>query len=223
MRGRASDELSVEARVAFRQVVRSDPLCEFAPATRPFSRRGDTRQMVNAPAWSRAGLVAGAILLVPAVTPIAANAAASGSSSTKTVSLTSLARLELRETVATRRLPGLGRVLTTGAGRTLYAYVPDGRGPSRCYRVCARLWPPLLLGKGRALESGIGVNRRLLSTRRRRNGVKQVTCGGRPLYFYALDARPGEAAGQGDDMGLWYAVRPNGTLDRRPLPNGAAS
>lgn len=125
--------------------------------------------------------------------------------------------------VSSHLVAGLGRVLVDGADRTLYAYVPDGRGRSRCYRHCAEVWPPLLIPNGSQLVAGGGVRTSLLGTTRRRDGQDQVTYGHRPLYLYELDAAPGEASGQGDDMGLWYVVDADGALDRRPLPKGAAS
>ena len=53
-----------------------------------------------------------------------------------------------RYEVLARTIPGLGKVITDGHGYTLYMYVPDHRGVSRCAGFCARQWPPLVLPRG---------------------------------------------------------------------------
>jgi len=115
-------------------------------------------------------------------------------------------------------LPGPGRVLTDGRGFTVYVYVPDHRGRSRCYSVCARAWPPLLLPAGVSHPlAGRGVNAALLGTVRRAGGARQVTYDGWPLYLWQGDQEPGQATGQADDMGLWYVLSVSGAVDMRPV------
>jgi predicted lipoprotein with Yx(FWY)xxD motif len=114
---------------------------------------------------------------------------------------------------------GLGRVLVDGGGYTLYMYAPDHRGQSTCYQVCAHQWPPLLLPRGvRRPVAGPGVNAALLGTVTRSNGSVQVTYNKWPLYRFDADVDPGQATGQGDDMGLWYVLSPTGSIDRRTVP-----
>lgn len=113
---------------------------------------------------------------------------------------------------------GLGDVLVDGEGYTLYAYVPDQRRSSKCHGACATEWPPLLLPRGaRHPAAGSGSKGALLGSDRRSSGVRQVTYGGWPLYLYRRDGAPGDAFGQGDTMGLWYAVNPDGALNRQPI------
>lgn len=116
--------------------------------------------------------------------------------------------------VATRSVPGLGRILVDGRGRTLYLFVPDrDSGRSRCYSLCANQWPPLVLPKGVSEPVALdGAKASLLGTTRRRNGSLQVTYAGWPLYWFVYDARPGDATGQGLDSlgGLWYVLSPLG-------------
>ena len=121
--------------------------------------------------------------------------------------------------VRARAVAGLGRVLTDGQGFTLYVYVPDHQGRSRCSGVCAADWPPLLLPPGvhRPL-AGQGVDAAMLGTTGRPGGGRQVTYHGWPLYLWRRDAAPGQATGQAEDMGLWYALSVSGSVDRRPLP-----
>jgi len=121
--------------------------------------------------------------------------------------------------VRARAVSGLGRIITDGQGLTLYLYTPDHRGPSRCYGFCAQQWPPLVLprGVGRP-RADHGVNAALLGTVRRRNGERQVTYNGWPLYLWQGDHDPGQATGQDDDMGQWYVVSVTGAVDTAELP-----
>jgi predicted lipoprotein with Yx(FWY)xxD motif len=122
-----------------------------------------------------------------------------------------------------RTIPGAGRVLTDGQGFTLYIYVPDHRGHSRCSGVCARDWPPLTLPAGTPQAvAGQGAQARLLGTVRRAGGARQVTYNGWPLYLWQGDHEPGQATGQADDMGLWYMLTPRGTVDTRQVSGAAA-
>jgi predicted lipoprotein with Yx(FWY)xxD motif len=112
------------------------------------------------------------------------------------------------------RTTEFGRVLFDGRGRVLYGFTRDRRGgPSRCYGGCARAWP-VYFAKG-AMRAGTGVKRSLMGTTRRRDGRRQVTYNGWPLYYYAHEG-PGEVRCQNVDQfgGLWLVVRPNGALVR---------
>ena len=101
-----------------------------------------------------------------------------------------------------------GEMLWDGR-QALYAFDRDGRRNSRCYGRCARAWPPLLT-KGRPV-AGRGVDADLLGTARRRNGKRQVTYAGQPLYAYAHERR-GEVLCHDVRLngGLWRVVGPDG-------------
>jgi predicted lipoprotein with Yx(FWY)xxD motif len=121
-------------------------------------------------------------------------------------------------------LPGAGRVLADGPGFTLYVYIPDHRGRSQCSGVCARDWPPLVLLPGvRHATAGSGVQASLLGTVRRPGGALQVTYNRWPLYLWHGDHVPGQAAGQADDMGLWYVLSVSGSVDKLPVQGQAGS
>jgi predicted lipoprotein with Yx(FWY)xxD motif len=114
----------------------------------------------------------------------------------------------------TLRSTRFGRVLFDSRNRVLYGFTRDRRaGPSRCYGACAKDWP-VFFGKG-SPRAGKGVHQSLIGTARRRDGRRQVTYNGWPLYFYAHEA-PGEVKCQNVDQygGLWLVVRANGTLVR---------
>jgi predicted lipoprotein with Yx(FWY)xxD motif len=120
-------------------------------------------------------------------------------------------------TVVSNDISGPGHVLGDGAGYTLYIFTPDLRGPSKCYNVCAKDWPPLVLpsGVGHAI-AGRGIDGALLGTAKRKNGSLQVTYNGWPLYRYYADG-PGQATGQAADMGTWFLLSSSGEIDRQPV------
>lgn len=108
-----------------------------------------------------------------------------------------------------------GKVIWDGRGYALYAFTRDRRGgPSRCYGACAKAWP-VYYSKG-ALRAGAGIKRSLIGTVRRRDGRRQITYNGWPLYYYEHENRPGLILCQNVDEfgGLWLVVRPTGKLVR---------
>ncbi len=125
----------------------------------------------------------------------------------------STTRTELGYELGVGTAQGAGRVLVDRSGRTLYALVLDARGPSRCVGFCEVQWPPLeVTGSSARLHLGPGVRRALVGEVRRPGGGLQLTYNRWPLYAYRLDREPGEATGEGDGMGLWYAMSPDGHL-----------
>ena len=104
----------------------------------------------------------------------------------------------------------LGTYLVDSAGRTLYLFQKDKTTKSRCYDACAQGWPPLLTtGKPRA--SG-RAKASLLGTTKRRDGTRQVTYKGHPLYYYTADTKAGDTKGQDVDAfgAEWYILAPSG-------------
>jgi predicted lipoprotein with Yx(FWY)xxD motif len=118
---------------------------------------------------------------------------------------------------------GIGMVLATSSGRTLYLFMADHHGKSACYGKCASFWPPLLK-KGKV--SGIkGVKAKLLGTTKRKDGKLQVTYKKHPLYLFKLDKGPGQIAGQRQDFfgGLWYAVNVSGSANKKAAPTSTTT
>ena len=112
-------------------------------------------------------------------------------------------------TVGTAR-SGLGRIIVDGRGRTLYLFEKDKRGRSACYGACASFWPPLLT---RDKPSAVrGAKASLLGVTRRRDGRKQFTYAGHPLYRFLEDTRPGQTKGEGSQAfgAGWDALSPAG-------------
>jgi predicted lipoprotein with Yx(FWY)xxD motif len=101
----------------------------------------------------------------------------------------------------------LGDILVDGDGHTLYAFTKDKGDQSACSGECAANWPALT----GSVSAGTGAQAALLSTAVQANGSSQVTYGGRPLYYFASDAKPGDTNGQGVGS-VWFAVTADGEL-----------
>ena len=110
-----------------------------------------------------------------------------------------------------------GEILADRKGFALYLFTRDqeqapagGKEKSRCYGKCARAWP-VLKKRGR-LKAGGGVSKDLLGKVRRRNGDKQLTYDGHPLYYYVGDSRPEQVLCQNvrEFGGTWYVVTADG-------------
>jgi hypothetical protein len=73
-------------------------------------------------------------------------------------------------------------------------------------------------------QVGPGLAARRLGTTTRADGHQQVTYSGHPLYYFAGDAQPGFAAGQGlnDNGELWFVLRTDGTPDSNALRSPAS-
>lgn len=102
-----------------------------------------------------------------------------------------------------------GRVIADGKGEALYLFDKEKSKRARCYGACAAAWPPVLT-KGRP-RAGRGAKAGKLGVTRRRDGRRQVTYAGRPLYYYVDDA-PGVIRCQRvyEYGGLWLVVDPDG-------------
>ena len=60
-------------------------------------------------------------------------------------------------TISTAKVGGVGTVLTTASGLTLYRFTEDSPGTSTCTGACAKIWPPLLASKGAHIAGPHGV------------------------------------------------------------------
>ena len=105
----------------------------------------------------------------------------------------------------------LGRILVNSSGRTLYLFKKDTGRKSTCYGQCAEFWPPLKAG-GKP-KAGSGARASKIGTTKRRDGTRQVTYNGHPLYLFAQDTKRGDTNGEGIKAfgARWYAVSPAGT------------
>ena len=97
--------------------------------------------------------------------------------------------------------------------QAIYVFQKDRFKTSRCSGECAKAWPPVYT-TGTPL-AGKGARKALLGTIRRRDGRRQVTYRGRPLYSYAHEDS-GEVRCHNVDLngGLWWVIGADGK--RRP-------
>jgi predicted lipoprotein with Yx(FWY)xxD motif len=102
----------------------------------------------------------------------------------------------------------LGEFLVGPGGITLYVFLEDMEGESRCYHECTREWPPLLASIDLPPLAGDGVTGTLGSIQRD-DGSWQVTYNGAPLYFFHEDEEIGDTNGQGSQE-VWFVVPPEG-------------
>jgi predicted lipoprotein with Yx(FWY)xxD motif len=144
------------------------------------------------------------VFMVVALSAAALVAAAlGGTSSASSAAASHGARVALGKTA-------LGRVLVDARGRTLYLFEKDTHGRSACYGACTAYWPPLLSAV--RPQQGNGVRASLLGVVRRKDGKRQVTYAGHPLYTYVGDTKAGMTTGEGltDFGGSWDAVAASG-------------
>jgi predicted lipoprotein with Yx(FWY)xxD motif len=106
-------------------------------------------------------------------------------------------------------------ILADAEGRTLYAFTNDVDGQSTCYDECAVNWPALTIAADEEVFAGEGVSSTWLGSVDRDDDSTQITYSGRPLYYFAADAAPGDTAGQGVG-GVWFVVGADGQLVGAP-------
>jgi predicted lipoprotein with Yx(FWY)xxD motif len=118
-------------------------------------------------------------------------------------------RPERKGTTLTIRNSDFGTMLFDSRRQAIYILENDRKGKSVCYGECAEAWPPVVT-KGEPV-AGNDVNAGLLGTIERRDGTRQVTYAGRPLYYYAHEG-PGEVRCHNVDLngGFWWVVGPDG-------------
>ena len=106
-----------------------------------------------------------------------------------------------------------GTILVSSKGRTLYRYTIDRKNVNRCTSnpVCNKYWPPLLVKAGVKPTAVAGAKAGKLGTIKAKNGMRQVTYAGWPLYTFAGDTSSGQTKGQGFEK-QWYVVNTSGGL-----------
>jgi len=104
----------------------------------------------------------------------------------------------------------LGPLLIDGTGYTLYTFGTDTSGTPTCLdATCVATWPPIT-GTGIAVATDAGFANGLFKLVARPDGTRQLAVGGRPVYRYSGDTKPGDTNGQGIGN-QWFAVSPDGT------------
>ncbi len=93
-----------------------------------------------------------------------------------------------------------GKALVDGKGMTLYIFDKDTTGASNCNDQCAINWPPLMAAAD-AKPSG------QWTVVTRKDGGKQWTYKGKPVYAFKKDEKPGDVAGDGVNN-VWHIAAP---------------
>jgi predicted lipoprotein with Yx(FWY)xxD motif len=135
------------------------------------------------------GRMAGAILAVGGLSALLATDVA-GAASTGVVS--------------TAKTGKYGTFLVSG--NTVYTLKAS---KTACGSGCLKVWPEVLLPAGvTAATAGTGVTAAKLGTMARSGGALQVTYGGKPLYYFFKDKKPGQVGGViTDKWGKWSLVQ----------------
>ncbi|MGZ4493086.1 MAG: COG4315 family predicted lipoprotein [Nocardioides sp.] len=118
----------------------------------------------------------------------------------------------------------LGKVLVDAQGHTLYMLTADSPGHSTCNTQCLAYWPAVAPpASGGAAAPGVSAT---LASTAVAGGGHTVTAGGRPLYTFITDTKPGDVTGEGVATfgGVWYAVSPAGQpVKSAPSSGGSTS
>jgi predicted lipoprotein with Yx(FWY)xxD motif len=154
-------------------------------------------------------MVRRAAVLVVFATALAACAKSSAGASGATSShapVTPASTMSIR----TDKVTGLGTVLATSSGLTLYRNTRESNGVIACTGPCVQTWPPVTVsGTVPASPAGVAT----FGTVTRPDGTTQLTFKGMPLYTFAGDTTAGQAGGQGlHQDGVWFAVGPKGAI-----------
>lgn len=88
-------------------------------------------------------------------------------------------------------------VLADASGRTVYTFDKDAPGKSNCSGGCLAAWPAFTAKAGAKAEGDFG----LIEA----SGARQWSFKGKPLYYYANDAKAGDRLGDGMG-GVWHVV-----------------
>ena len=128
-------------------------------------------------------------------------------------------------TISQKTIQGVGTVLVSQTGMTLYSPEQEADGHILCTAACTRFWQPLLSSRGaKAPTKDPGVPGKLAIVDRP-DGAKQVTFDGKPLYRFVEDGSPGDTKGNNfqDSFGghrfSWQVV----TVGKAPSANGGGS
>lgn len=147
----------------------------------------------------------------------------SGSASTAKSRSTSTGNAETskpagRSSLVSSGVPaGVRPIVVDETGVTLYVFSKDlhSGGKATCYGKCTKVWAPYRTVGPPKVYGGKKARPELLGTVRRRNGAKQVTYAGYPLYLY-LGEPTGALDHLGDESfgGRWYVVGVNGKINQ---------
>ena len=126
------------------------------------------------------------------------------------------ANVKLTTELTAKKLPRMGEVVVNQAGFTLYRFDKDKKSPptTNCYDKCALVWPPALTDGNTTIA---GVDEDKVGAVTRKDGTRQLTIDGWPLYGYIGDRKAGQWTGQAVGN-VWFVVAPDGKKNLTCLP-----
>jgi predicted lipoprotein with Yx(FWY)xxD motif len=104
----------------------------------------------------------------------------------------------------------IGRYLSNSEGRPVYARAADEKNTSGCYDACAAAWTPVPGSEPAAPSAEPAIQPELLGSTLRRDGIRQLTYAGLPLYFAVNADRTRVERSLTDQWGTWSLVFPHG-------------
>jgi len=110
------------------------------------------------------------------------------------------------ETIMVASQESPGSFLTDRTGKTLYYFTKDTAGASACTGACLTKWPAF---SADPVSAPSLLKPADITSLLRADGVKQTAYMGRPLYYFADDAKPGDMKGQGFNT-VWYVANVSG-------------
>ena len=131
--------------------------------------------------------------------------------------------------ISSKNVKGLGTVLVSSAGRTLYVFAPDKAKKATCGSKlgCDVVWPPVYISASGKPIAGTGVKQSLLGSDPDPfvPGKHIVTYKGWPLYAYVSDKKAGSALGQDTtgSGGLWYVITTAGQVIKHKPTGGTTT
>lgn len=90
-------------------------------------------------------------------------------------------------------------MMASKEGKTLYTFDKDAAGKSNCNGGCATAWPAFTVANPALADADFSVIQR-------DDGASQWAFKGKPLYFFAGDAKAGDMNGD-NSGGVWHVVR----------------
>jgi predicted lipoprotein with Yx(FWY)xxD motif len=126
------------------------------------------------------------------------------------------AKVELTTELNAKTLPRMGKVVTDQDGFILYRFDKDTAKPPRtnCFGKCEQVWPPAFTDGNTTVD---GIDENLVGAVTRKDGTRQLTIAGWPVYHYIGDNKPGRWTGQAVGN-VWFVVAPDGKKNLTCLP-----
>lgn len=128
--------------------------------------------------------------------------AALGVGALATVPPTVVAAATNQVKVSSQTIGKMGKVLVA-SGKALYVLTPSGNG---CDSACLTIWPALTVPSAVKATAGSGVQKSKLGVTKDSMGARQVTYGGKPVYFFTGDSKGTVNGNITDQWGKWTAV-----------------